>query len=73
MTSQLPHFRCLVLSCKQQQTTENGAAVTSLGSFLFRDDFSNYFDIGGKESFGGSSSNYEITTFVLHVSTYKER
>ena len=32
-----------------------------------------YFDIGGKETFGGSSSNYEITTFVLHVPTRRDR
>ena len=36
MTSQLPSFWCLFLSCQQQKNTENGAAVTS---FLFRDDF----------------------------------
>ena len=52
---------------KKQLTTE------FLGIRLTTRVFSNYFDIGGKESFGGSSSNYEITTFVLHVSTYKER
>ena len=39
MTSQLPRFRCLFLSCQQQKNTKNGAAVTSLRSFLFRDDF----------------------------------
>ena len=40
MTSQLPRFWCLFLSSQQQKkTTENGAAVTSLRSFLFRDDF----------------------------------
>ena len=39
MTSQLSRFRCLFLSCQQQKNTENGAAVTSLRSFLFRDDF----------------------------------
>ena len=33
MTSQLSRFRCLFLSCRK-------AAVTSLRSFLFRDDFS---------------------------------
>ena len=38
--SQLPHFWCLFLSCQQQKNTENGAAVTSLRSSLFRDDFS---------------------------------
>ena len=30
MTSQLPRFRCLFLSCQQQKNIENGAAVTSL-------------------------------------------
>ena len=39
MTSQLPHFWCLFLSCQQQKNTENGAAVTSLRSFLLRDNF----------------------------------
>ena len=39
MTSQLPRFWCLFLSCQQQKNTENGAAVTSLRSFLFHDDF----------------------------------
>ena len=42
MTSQLPCFRCLFLSCQQQKNIENGAAVTSLRSFLFREDFSTY-------------------------------
>ena len=37
--SLLPSFRCLFLSCQQQKNTEKGAAVTSLRSFLFRDDF----------------------------------
>ena len=37
MTSQLPRFWCLFLSCQQQKNTGNGAAVTSLRSFLFRD------------------------------------
>ena len=40
MTSQLPHFRCLFLSCQQQKNSENWAAVTLLMSFLFRDNFS---------------------------------
>ena len=40
MTSQLPRFWCLFLSCQQQTNTKNGAAVMSLRSFLFRDDFS---------------------------------
>ena len=35
MTSQLPHFRFLFLSCQQQNNTENGAAVTSLGPSYF--------------------------------------
>ena len=39
MTSQLPRFRCLFLSCQQQKNTKNGAVVTSLRSFLFHDDF----------------------------------
>ena len=41
MMSQLPRFRCLYLSCQQQKNTKNGAAVTSLMSFVFCDDFSN--------------------------------
>ena len=40
MTSQLPHFMCLFLSCQQQKNTENGVAVMTLRSFLFCDDFS---------------------------------
>ena len=39
MTSQLPRFRCIFLICQQQKNTKNGAAVTSLRSFLFCDDF----------------------------------
>ena len=42
MTSQLPLFRCLFLSCQQQKNTKNKAAETSLRSFLFCDDFSIY-------------------------------
>ena len=41
MTSQLPCFWCLFLSCQQQKDSENGAAVTSFRSFLFRDNFRN--------------------------------
>ena len=41
MTSQLPCFQCLFLSCQQQKNpTKNRAAVTSLRSFLFLDNFS---------------------------------
>ena len=43
MTSQLPRFWCLFLSCQQQKNIKNGTAVTSLRSFLFRDDFSRPF------------------------------
>ena len=43
MTSQLPHFWCLFLSCQQQKkNTEKGAVVTSLRSFLFCDDFTSF-------------------------------
>ena len=40
MTSHLPHFRCLFLICQQQKEHKNGAAVTSLRSLFFRDNFS---------------------------------
>ena len=39
MKSKLPRFRSLFLSCQQQKNTKNGAAVTSLRSFLFHEDF----------------------------------
>ena len=39
MTSQLPRFWCLFLSCQQQKNTANGTVVTSLRSSLLRDDF----------------------------------
>ena len=46
MTSQLPCFCCLFLSCQQQKNpTKIGAAVTSLRSFLFRDNFRYYFSL----------------------------
>ena len=38
--SQLPHFWCFFSAGRWEKYTENGAAVTSLRSFLFRDDFS---------------------------------
>ena len=44
MTSQLLRFRSLFLSCQQQKNNKNGAAVTSLRSFLFRDNFSQTID-----------------------------
>ena len=50
MTSQLYHFRCLFLSCQQQKNTKNGAAVTSLRSFVFRDDFNDKLKIKTKDS-----------------------
>jgi hypothetical protein len=41
MTSQMPRFWCIFLSCQQQKkNTEIRAAVTSLRSFLFCDNFS---------------------------------
>ena len=39
MTSQLPRFQCLFLGYQQQKKTKNRAAVTSLRSFLFHDNF----------------------------------
>ena len=39
MTSQLPRFWCFFAAASWEKETENGAAVTSLRSFLFRDDF----------------------------------
>ena len=42
MTLQLPSFGCLFLSCQQQKDTKNRAAVTSLRSFLFYDNFSKH-------------------------------
>ena len=40
MTSQLLCFRCFYAAGSWEKDTENRAAVTSLRSFLFRDDFS---------------------------------
>ena len=40
MTSQLPRFWCYFAVGSWKKDTENGAAVTSLRFFLFRDDFS---------------------------------
>ena len=40
MTSQLPRFRCFFAAGSWERNTENGAAVTSLRSFLFLDNFS---------------------------------
>ena len=43
MTSQLPRFWCFfLLLVAEKKDTENGAAVTSLRSFLFRDYFRTY-------------------------------
>ena len=39
MTSQLPNFWCLFAAGSLEKDTENRAAVTSLRSFLFCDDF----------------------------------
>ena len=39
MTSELPHFSCFFAAGSWEKDIENGAAVTSLRSFLFRDDF----------------------------------
>ena len=43
MTSQLPRFGCLSLLPAAKKHTKNGAAVTSLRPFLFRDDFSSMY------------------------------
>ena len=40
MTSQLSRFGVFFSAASSKKTTENGAAVTSLRSFLFRDGFS---------------------------------
>ena len=40
MTSQLLRFRCFFAAGSWGKDTKNGAAMTSLRSFLFRDDFS---------------------------------
>ena len=43
MTSQLPRFWCLFLSCRKQKNTEKWADVTSLRSFLFCQGFNKHF------------------------------
>ena len=56
MTSQLPCFWCFYSAGSWEKDTENGAAVTSLRSFLFRDNFNTYRQalkarrIGGKDN-----------------------
>ena len=40
MTPQLPHFRHFFAAVSYEKVTKNGAAVTSLRSFLFCEDFS---------------------------------
>ena len=41
MTSQLPRFQWVfLLLAAEKKTPKTGSAVTSLRSFLFRDDFS---------------------------------
>ena len=43
MTSQLPHVWCFFAAGSWEKDNENGAAVTSLRSFLFCDDFKSIF------------------------------
>ena len=43
MTSQLPSFWCLFVAGSWEKDIQNRAAVTSLRSFLFRDEFNKYF------------------------------
>ena len=50
MTSQLPRFRSFSQLRAAKKPTENGAAVTSLRSFLFRDDFNDKLKIKTKDS-----------------------
>ena len=57
MTSQLPHFWCLFLSYQLQKNTENGAAVTSLRPFLFRNDFNRFV------------KSYQFASEVLELQT----
>ena len=67
MTSQLPGFWCLFLSCQQQKNTKNRAAVTSLRSFLFCDDFSLLFNIqNGRDIFLITEMrvNFEVNTIL---------
>ena len=39
MTSPLPCFGCFLQLVAEKKTLKNGAAVTSIKPFLFRDDF----------------------------------
>ena len=59
MTSQLPRFRCLFSAA----TTKNGAAVMSLRSFLFRDDFSDLQRV----SFNQFSVFARINTLLVYA------
>ena len=65
MTSQLPSFRCFfLLLAAREKDTKNGAAVTSLRSFLFRYDFS------GNKPFNFSYldiSHKLLTTYAVHT------
>ena len=48
MTSQLFCFRCFyLLLAAEEKTLQNGAAVMSLRSFLFRNNFSDLFKVYG--------------------------
>ena len=54
MTSQLPSFRHFFFSAAEKNTLKNGAAVMSLRSFLFPEDFSDQekllkFEAEGRE------------------------
>ena len=63
-------FRCLFLRCWQQKNTENGTAVTSFWSFLFRDDFSNCFFFPGHLLFPYSIWTYIFLFFFDFFTTF---
>ena len=70
MSSQLPLFWCLFLSYQlQKNPTKNGAAVTSLRSFLFRDDFSDYLIGTETVTVGWSKNPVSSQTDILMAGT----
>ena len=62
MMSQLPCFRCLFVSCQQQKNTKNGAAVTSLRSFLFPDDFNKVKNVC---EFFGDDGGFQLLDLII--------
>ena len=76
MMSQLPRFQCFFCGWEQRKRHQNGIAVTSLGSFLFHDNFTSVIfkraaqDLSQSSLINNISKSIQIKTRLIAKSNW---